>query len=170
MNIVRPGQKTFRILRCRRGKFRHLIEIRTYQNRRSIDLECAGRAKRRRRFGSMLMAAPHKVCWPHAPFHELSGRGTYILTAGTYKKQQYFRTIDRLRVLHRGLLFVAQDFGWRLEAWAVFSNHYHFVGHSPAEGAENLSEMLGFLHEKTAKWINKLDGAAGRKIWYNFWE
>jgi len=116
------------------------------------------------------MAAPHKVCWPHAPFHELSARGTYILTAGTYKKQQYFRTIDRLRVLHRGLLFVAQDFGWRLEAWAVFSNHYHFVGHSPAEGAENLSEMLGFLHEKTAKWINKLDGAAGRKIWYNFWE
>jgi hypothetical protein len=61
------------------------------------------------------MAAPHRVCWPHAPFHELSARGTYILTGGTYKKQHYFRTIERLRVLHRGLLSVAQDFGWRLK-------------------------------------------------------
>src|ERR1043166_1028447 len=115
------------------------------------------------------MAAPHRVCWPHAPFHELAARGTYILTGGTYNKQHYFRTIERLRVLHRGLLSVAQDFGWRLEAWSVFSNHYHFVGHSPAEGADNLSEMLGFLHEKTAKWINNIDSAAGRQVWYNFW-
>ena len=28
---------------------------------------------------------------------------------------------------------VAHEFGWQLEAWAVFSNHYHFVGHSPEE-------------------------------------
>ena len=25
---------------------------------------------------------------------------------------------------------MAQEHGWDLEAWAVFSNHYHFVGHS----------------------------------------
>ncbi len=30
--------------------------------------------------------------------------------------------------------------------------------------------MLGFLHEKTAKWINKLDAASGRKVWHNYWE
>jgi putative transposase len=30
--------------------------------------------------------------------------------------------------------------------------------------------MLGRLHEKTAKWINRLDGVAGRKGWHNFWE
>ena len=30
--------------------------------------------------------------------------------------------------------------------------------------------MLGFLHEKMAKWINKLDQAAGREVWHNFWE
>ena len=75
-----------------------------------------------------------------------------------------------MKVLHRGLLSVAQKFGWRLEAWAVFSNHYHFVGHSPDEGAESLAQMLGFLHEKTAKWINRLDEKAGRKVWHNFWE
>ena len=75
-------------------------------------------------------------------------------------------------VLHRGLLKVTADFGWRLEAWAVFSNHYHFVGHSPADAdtAKNLSQMLNLLHEQTAKWVNKLDATAGRKVWHNFRE
>jgi putative transposase len=75
-----------------------------------------------------------------------------------------------LRVLHRGLLTVAQDFCWQLGAWAVFSNHYHFVAHSPPEGAENLSLMLGKLHEKLAKWVNKLDATKGRQVWFNFRE
>jgi putative transposase len=73
-------------------------------------------------------------------------------------------------VLHRGLLSVAHDFSWRLEAWSVFSNHYHFVGHSPDDGADNLSQMLGLLHENTAKWINRLDDKPGREVWHNFWE
>jgi putative transposase len=30
--------------------------------------------------------------------------------------------------------------------------------------------MLGSLHEKTAKWVNKLDETAGREVWHNFWE
>jgi len=116
------------------------------------------------------MTAPQQVCWPDAPLHELSASGVYIVTAGTYKKENHFRTRQRLEVLHRGLLSVANSFGWRFEAWAVFSNHYHFVGHSPDESAQNLAQMLGLLHEKMAKWINKLDNAAGRDVWHNFWE
>ena len=30
--------------------------------------------------------------------------------------------------------------------------------------------MLGRLHEKTAKWVNRLDGAQGRQVWFNFRE
>ena len=110
--------------------------------------------------------------WPHAPLHQLSERGTYFVTAGAYLKTQYFRGAERLRVLHRGLLTVTEKFGWRLEAWAVFSNHYHFVGHSPGseESAKSLARMLGALHERTAKWLNKLDKAPGRKVWHNFRE
>ena len=68
-----------------------------------------------------------------------------------------------MQVLHRELLTVAQEFGWTLEAWSVFLNHYHFVAHSPEsdDNAESLSQMLGLLHEKTAKWINKLDICKG---------
>jgi putative transposase len=65
-------------------------------------------------------------------------------------------------VLQKGLPSLTRDFGWHLEAWSIFSNHYHFV-HSPDEGADNLSQMLGFLHEKTAKWINRLDDSQAAK-------
>jgi putative transposase len=113
-----------------------------------------------------------KVLWPHAPEHRLSVRGTYFVTASTYQHLHHFRGKARLAVLHRGLLKVAANFDWRLEAWAVFSNHYHFVGHSPAneETAKSLSQMLGLLHEKTAKWINKLDKTPTRQVWHNYRE
>lgn len=115
---------------------------------------------------------PRQIPWPHAPTHMLAATGTYFVTVGTYLKLHLFRGQDRLAVLHRGLLRVARDFGWSLEAWAIFSNHYHFVGHSPNDdrGAVSLSRMLGLLHEKTAKWINRLDAAPGRKVWHNFRE
>ncbi len=83
-----------------------------------------------------------------------------------------FKGRDRLSVLHRELLGVAAEAGWQLEAWAVFSNHYHFVGRSPptARTAESLSQMLGRLHEKTAKWVNRLDNVVRRKVWHNYWD
>jgi REP element-mobilizing transposase RayT len=99
--------------------------------------------------------------WPHAPTHHLAAGGTYFVTASTYHKAHYFRGADRLGVLHRGLLTLARDYGWLFEAWAVFSNHYHFVAQSPPDAPDacNLSEMLSVLHVKTAKWVNKLDRA-----------
>ena len=110
--------------------------------------------------------------WPHAPTHQLSARGTYFVTASTYQKGHHFRGTKRLRVLHRGLLTVAEKYCWQLEAWAVFSNHYHFIAHSPAnaDDASNLSDMLSLLHVKTAEWVNKLDAAPGRQVWFNFRE
>ena len=112
------------------------------------------------------------IPWPHAPTHQLSNRGTYFVTAGTYLKEHYFYAPQRLDVLHRDLLSVTHDFSWDLEAWAVFSNHYHFVAHSPrnSEDASSLSQMLGLLHARTAGWINRLDGEPKRKVWHNFWE
>jgi putative transposase len=75
-------------------------------------------------------------------------------------------------VLQRGLLTLAEKYGWQIEAWSVFSNHYHFVAHSPSEAddASSLQVMLRVLHVKTAEWVNKLDGVPGRQVWYNFWD
>jgi putative transposase len=113
-----------------------------------------------------------KTPWPHAPTHQLSGRGTYFLTASTAHKTHHFCGAQRLRILHRGLLTVAEQFGWQLEAWSVFSNHYHFIAHSPAVDADaaSLSDMLSLLHVKTAEWVNRLDQTPGRQVWFNFRE
>ena len=110
------------------------------------------------------------IPWPHAPEHRLTEAGTYRVTAGTYRKEHGFGRPERLAVLQRGLLKLAVEYGWTLEAWAVFSNHYHFVAQAPAAGASNLSVMLKELHAKSALWINRLDRQPGRKVWHNFWE
>jgi putative transposase len=111
---------------------------------------------------------PHSTSWPHAPVHHLCDSGTYFVTTGTYLKQHYFREPSRLDVLQRGLLTVTTEYNWHLEAWCVFSNHYHFVAHSPADGADTLTPMLRRLHSKLAIWVNKLDNTSGRQVWHNF--
>ena len=108
--------------------------------------------------------------WPHAPTHRLGGNGLFMVTAGTYRKAHHFRGEARLDILQETLLRITEEFGWRLEAWAVFSNHYHFVAESPARGNQGLSEMLGKLHAETARRVNKLDGVRGRKVWHNYLE
>lgn len=105
--------------------------------------------------------------WPHAPMHRLSEHGTYIVTAGTLHKEHLFRGPERLDLLETHLLTLARQHGIQLEAWAVFSNHYHFVGHI-SESGEQLKRLLSHLHTATAAELNLRDGASGRAVWYNF--
>ena len=114
----------------------------------------------------------HAMPWPHAPMHQLGSTGMYFVTASTLHQAHHFKGKERLAVLHRGVLKVAANFDWRLEAWAVFSNHYHFVAQSPEleDNAKSLGRMLSSLHEKTAKWVNRLDRMPGRQVWFNFRE
>jgi len=51
-----------------------------------------------------------------------------MVTSGTYLKKPLFRGADRLRYLCEMLLKLAAEHAWQLQAWAVFPNHYHFVG------------------------------------------
>ena len=113
-----------------------------------------------------------RIPWPHAPTHQLAAGGTFFLTAATYLKLHYFREVQRLDVLERGLLKLAAENEWRIEAWAVFSNHYHFIAHSPdrTNGAANLVHWIKDLHTKTAEWINRIDGTPRRRVWYNYRE
>ncbi len=67
--------------------------------------------------------------WPHAPRHCLDERCAYMVTTGTYLRAHHFGDGQRLDLLETSLLSTAARFEWQLEAWAVFSNHYHFVGY-----------------------------------------
>jgi putative transposase len=114
-------------------------------------------------------ASPHSKDWPHAPLHRLSEHGTYMVTAGTLRKEHWFRGAERLDYLESALLRIVKSNGWRLEAWAVFSNHYHFVAHAEPD-AQSLRKALRELHRETAIDVNQRDGAPGRRVWHHFWD
>ena len=106
--------------------------------------------------------------WPHSPVHRFDRPGTYIVTAATYQKQLYFASTARLTYLTNSLLALAEKYGCSLRAWAVFANHYHFVGTSAER--EALRRLARHLHADTARYINEEDDATGRKIWFQYWD
>src|SRR5438105_4888517 len=53
---------------------------------------------------------PHSKSWPHAPLHRISEAGSYIVTAGTWKKQHHFNDHERLQMLESKLLQLAQEY------------------------------------------------------------
>ena len=90
-----------------------------------------------------LQPPPIPKDWPHAPVHRLNDNAVYMVTAAMLHKQKLFDTPAKLDLIERFLLSYAGQCGWRLEAWAVLGNHYHFV----ARGAVGSIPMRQFLRE-----------------------
>ncbi len=105
--------------------------------------------------------------WPRAPPHRLFEPGAYFVTASTLHKERVFRGADRLEQVQDLLLTTLQEYGWRVQAWAVFANHYHFVALSPAD-AGPLVAALSKVHTLTAAEVNRQDGTDGRQVWFQF--
>lgn len=92
-----------------------------------------------------------------------------MVTAGTHAKQAFLNTPARLDFFRDALFSCAREFCWQLRAWAILSNHYHFLAASPPD-ASNLKKMLGKLHMTTAKQLNLWDRTPGRKVWFQYWD
>jgi putative transposase len=109
--------------------------------------------------------------WPHAPPHRLAESGVYFVTARTREKKHLLHTPERRDWFLQILLDGFAEAGWKLEAWAVLSNHYHVVAHSPPGGAETLRVVLQKLHSLATKRLNAEDGTPGRtRLWQNYRE
>ncbi len=104
------------------------------------------------------------MSWPHAPSKIVTGPGLYIITAGTYQKRHLFHNQDHLRVVEESLFDVALEVGWELQAWALFSNHYHIVG--ICNEFDGIRRLTSKFHGRTAQYINKFDETPGRQVWY----
>ena len=65
--------------------------------------------------------------WHHSPIHQLTEKGAYIVTAGTYQKESLLNTPQKLNYVRDSLLSLSQEYGWNLQSWSVLSNHYHFI-------------------------------------------
>ncbi|MBI5775152.1 MAG: transposase [Verrucomicrobia bacterium] len=113
--------------------------------------------------------SPHSKPWPHAPVHKLTEHGVYLVTAGTLHKERLFTCPEKLSILERQLLELANRYHWQLEAWAVFANHYHFVARGNPESAD-LGKFVKHLHANSSRELNRLDQSEGRKVWHNFWD
>ena len=92
-----------------------------------------------------------------------------MVTAGTYRKNHLFQSADRLEYLQQALLESAAGFGWEMQGWAVFSNHYHFIALAP-RNAETLRDVIRRTHSLTARRVNAEDAELGRKVWHQYWD
>jgi len=102
--------------------------------------------------------------WHHAPPHRFrEGNSVYFVTGATEKKQHFYRRRDRLDALRTRLFALAEQHECRLQAWALFSNHYHLVVSGSA-----VREMLTLLHTQEGFAANDIDQTPGRRVWYQF--
>ena len=111
--------------------------------------------------------------WPHAPPHRLRMAGVYFLTARCSEGHHLLADDDLKDWFQDTLFSLVNEFGWTLEAWAILSNHYHFICHSPTgtDGAASLREMIRKLHSLTTRELNHRDNQPGRtRLWQNFRE
>jgi putative transposase len=88
-----------------------------------------------------------------------------MVTAGTYKKLPYFQGHERLTLLQDLLLAILLKYGWQVQAWAVFVNHYHFVARASGIAIKHLIKEL---HAELSREANKLDKLLGRQVWFQY--
>ena len=106
------------------------------------------------------------VDWPHAPIHRFGEAGIYFITGATLYRQHFFRAPEALDALRDSLFSYAARNDCSLQAWALFSNHYHLV--AECDRGAQIARMLYDVHKNTAIEQNHRDGAKGRKVWYQY--
>ena len=92
-----------------------------------------------------------------------------MITSGTYHKVQVFNTAQKLDLLEGHLLDLCLKYGLVPQAWAVFSNHYHLLLVT-SEESKSIQEYVRHLHSLTAREVNSIDSATGRKVWFQYWD
>jgi len=107
--------------------------------------------------------------WPHAPTHWFFHPGIYMVTASTYRKLPLFDTPEKRDSLQDLLFRCTSDFSWELEAWAILTNHYHLVLRS-SDNPENFRNLIRGFHSLSAKRLNGIDHATGRRVWFQYWD
>ena len=98
--------------------------------------------------------------WPHAPVHRFTSNGIFFVTGATYLKRHYYRDRHSLDAFCDMFFGLAREHAISLQAWTMFSNHYHLVANGSGEA---LHRMLTELHSRQSIICNQRDNATGRK-------
>src|SRR5258706_13431116 len=102
--------------------------------------------------------------WPHAPLHRFGDEeAVYFVTGATYLKKHHYRSTERIERLQARFFRLAEEYECHLQAWSIFSNHYHLV--AGVRGTA-LHGMLTDLHREEGLACNAEDGARDRQGGY----
>ncbi|MDO8752376.1 MAG: transposase [Anaerolineales bacterium] len=105
----------------------------------------------------------------HNPPHYFVPNAMYMVTGAILHKQHILSENAKKEFFLKTLLEKAERLGWAMQAWAVLSNHYHFVAQAP-ENALTLEKLIKQTHSITAIEVNRLDATSGRQVWFNYWD
>jgi putative transposase len=92
-----------------------------------------------------------------------------MVTGSVLYGKPFLDSNDKLANFCETLFERARILAWSLEAWFVLPTHYHFIARSP-EDALSLKALVQGVHSINAKFVNRMDGTPGRKVWYNYWD
>jgi REP-associated tyrosine transposase len=105
----------------------------------------------------------------HSPPHWFVSNAIYMVTGSTLYGKPLLDSDAKLANFYETLMERASILKWSLDARVVMPAHYHFIARSP-ENALSLKELIQGVHAVNAKFVNRMDGAPGRKVWYNYWD
>jgi REP-associated tyrosine transposase len=108
---------------------------------------------------------------PHlnSPPHWFVSNAIYMVTGSTLYGKPLLDSDAKLINFYETLMERASILEWRVDAWIVMPTHYHFIARSP-ENALTLKALIQGVHSINAKFVNRIDGTPGRKVWYNYWD
>ena len=106
--------------------------------------------------------------YKHAPTHLFVPEATYMLTAGTYKKQKLLNSYDKKMSVIKSLKNVSEKNNWLTIAWVVLDNHYHIMVKTPDNIYFSISDFVRNLHKQIAWNINRIDNKRGRRVMENY--
>lgn len=105
----------------------------------------------------------------HSPPHWFVSDAIYMVTGSTLYRKSLLDSDVKCINFYETLIERASILKWSVDAWVVMPTHYHFIARSP-ENALSLKALIQGIHSINAKFVNRMDGTPGRKVWYNYWD
>lgn len=105
---------------------------------------------------------------PHRPPHLYVDGMWYFITASTVNGAHILATDEHLDMWMQTLRGLIKEFGIKLVAWVVLSNHYHLLV-LPKIGRD-LGNFMKRLNGGASYHLNLLDNSRGRSVWYTYWD
>ena len=104
----------------------------------------------------------------HHPLHIYEDEVIYFITARTIKKEKFFNTDEKKKILYQALKKSLENYYYLPYAWIILSNHYHLL--FKAKKGKDLRLFISSLGSLSSKDLNRLDNQKGRNIWFQYWD